>query len=257
MSETEIVETSQPLARVEPRSEVEALIRVALEKSINPTELYAILTAERAQRAEQAFNVAFAAFKAECPPIRRRSENAQFMVTRNGVRQPSRYAALEDIDADTRQSLTGNGLSYAWGDALVSGDTITMTCIVSHVGGHKRSSSVTMPIGKTIVSREGKEVQSPLQVSGVTITYLRRYSLINALGLTTCDDDGDGDDPGHSIGGDTITEAQAAKLLALITETKSDWDKFLVYANVSALSEIKQSRYAWLLSALERKKGKP
>jgi hypothetical protein len=122
-----------------------------------------------------------------------------------------------------------------------------MACVLYHVGGHNRSSSVTMP-------HESKAGSSPQQKYASTITYLQRYSLIAALGLTMCDEDTDGEHGGPE---DTITEEQAAKLLALITETKSDWDKFLKYANAAALSEIKESRYVGLLAALEGKKGNP
>ena len=239
MNEIELVET-KPLA-VQGGSEVTHLIRIALEHGKDPTELYAILREERKQIAEQAFNAAFAKFKAECPPIRRRSENTQFMVTRNGTKRASRYAALEDIDADTKEALTRNGLSYAWGDATVVGDSITMECVVCHVGGYKRSSCCTMP-------HESRAGSSPQQKYASTITYLQRYSLIAALGLTTCDDDVDGNDV------ETITPEQTAHLLWLLTETKSDVEAFLAYAKVDKISEIKASRYAELVAAIESKR---
>lgn len=251
MNDAEII--GRELAQVQTGSEVEAMIRIALDKGLNPTELYAILREERAQRAEQAFNAAFAKFKAECPPIRKRSENVQFQVTRDGVRRASRYAALEDIDADTKPSLTANGLSYAWGDAVVNGETITMSCTVSHIGGHKRSSSVTMP-------HESKAGASPQQKYASTISYLQRYSLIAALGLTTCDDDLDGE---HS-GGETITEAQVEALNNLLIEIDDalraekklpiDREKFLKFLNVSKLADLPLRDWDKAVNALNAKR---
>jgi hypothetical protein len=248
MTDAQIIPVSQaiePLAVIHPS--IEMILSQAVQAGRTGAELKELLDVfERlnAKKAEQAFNAAFAKFKAECSPIRKRSENAQFQVTRNGVKRASRYAALEDIDADTRESLTNNGLSYAWGDALVSGDTITMKCVVSHVGGHQRSSAVTLP-------HESKAGASPQQKFASTITYLQRYSLIAALGLTTCDEDDDGNE---ATGGETIAEAQQNALNDLILEVGADRAKFLRFCNVDKLADIRASNYAAAVAALESKR---
>jgi hypothetical protein len=238
---SEWMSTSTPVSPT-----IELILSQAVQAGRTGAELKELLDVfERlnAKKAEQAFNAAFAKFKAECPPIRRRSENAQFQVTRNGVKRASRYAALEDIDADTRESLTNNGLSCAWGDAVVTGDSITMHCFVYHEAGFSRSSGVTLP-------HESKAGASPQQKYASTITYLQRYSLIAALGLTTCDEDDDGNEPG----GPTITEEQAGHLDKLLAETGSNSTAFMKFAKVTRLLDIPASRYGELVRAIESKR---
>ena len=65
-----------PLARVEPSEiessiRVESLIRIALEKGINPTELYAIMREERVEQSRAAFNSAYVEFQRTCRPVLR------------------------------------------------------------------------------------------------------------------------------------------------------------------------------------------
>jgi len=56
--------------------------------------------------------------------------------------------------------------------------------IVGHEGGGWISGEVYMPTLKT-------KMNSLVQMAGVNITYLRRYGLQSALGLSTTDNDGD------------------------------------------------------------------
>ena len=48
------------------------------------------------------------------------------------------------------------------------------------------------PVGKPVMSREGKEVTTPMQAYGGTHSYARRYAMLSGLGLATCDEDDDG-----------------------------------------------------------------
>jgi hypothetical protein len=74
--------------------------------------------------------------------------------------------------------------------------------------------------------------------------------LIAALGLTTAEDDADGELPG----GPTISEEQASRLDVLLNEVKADGMAFLKFAGVSKLLDIKQNRYESLLAAIEHKR---
>lgn len=195
--------------------------------------------------AEKEFDEAMAAFKAECPPIPRRTENAQFFVTRNGVKRPRMYAALEDIEATIREPLGRHGLSFRWGDSKIENGMLTLACIVSHRGGHSKSSIATMPLE----SRAGCSEQ---QKFGAARTYARRDSLVDALGLTTCDEDSDGK-PDELR--EPIDEKQVATLDAMLVEMGASDErraKFLAFMGAERLSAIPKSRYAEAVAALKK-----
>ncbi len=183
-----IVPEVEAMAALEPAA-MPRLFELAVQKGPEGVEILERLVAldERMskRRAEQEFSEALMRFKSSCPAIPRRTENSQFSVTRNGMKVARRYATLEDIEATVRGPLGQCGLSFRWGDSKMEGATMTLACIVSHVGGHSVSSSVTLPV-------ESRAGCSEAQKYGAVMTYAQRYSLIQALGLTTCDEDTDG-----------------------------------------------------------------
>lgn len=203
---------------------------------------------ERMDSADAAklFAAAFAAFKEECPPVPRKTENAYFKVERNGVKVSRMYASLEDIEATVRGPLGKHGLSYRWGDVVASGDHMTITCIISHAGGHSVQSTTPMTL-------ENKAGCSPQQKYGIAYTYAQRYSLIQALGLTSCDEDADGNQP--ETPEPVVTENQAANLQALIDEVKADKAAFLRWAGCASLAEVPASKFPAAVAALQAKRG--
>lgn len=208
------------------------------------TALFALSERMAAVRAKQAFAHAMAAFKAECPPVERRTENPQFKVTRNGVTEVRKFASLQDIEATVRGPLGNHGLSYRWGNTDVKDNVLSMACIVSHDGGHSESSAVSLPVD----SKAGCSEQQKL---GIVMTYAQRYSLIQALGLTTCDEDLDGND----TAGEVITENQAANLQAAldsVTMDKTRQGKFRERFGIKSMSELTLTRYGEALAAIER-----
>jgi hypothetical protein len=226
---------------------IERVLEIAVEKGMGPEgleKLVALHERMTANAARRQFSAAMAAFKAECPPIPRRTENGQFKVTNNGITRNRRYAALDDIEKTIREPLGRHGLSFRWGDAVIRDGSMTLTCIVSHPGGHSESSSVSMPI-------ESRAGCSDQQKYGSAGTYAQRYSLIQVLGLTTCDDD----DDGQGLPETTITEHQAANLEALIAEVNADKGRFLRFYSVERLEDLPASQFQSAVRALEAKRG--
>lgn len=224
------------------------ILNTAVQNGMAPESLEKLVALHErmeANAARKAFVQAMAAFQASCPPVPRRTENNQFFVTRNGVRKPRTYASLEDIKLTVRQPLAQNGLSYGWSDATLNGGQMTVSCVVSHVDGHSQSSSSTVP---TASSAGCSEVQK----MGIAQTYAMRYSLILALGLTSCDEDADGND---EVPVDTITEHQAANLEAALDGIpNANKAAFLKWLQVDSFAKIPASMYAQALAAIERKR---
>ena len=210
-------------------------------------ELFALQRDMQTHAARQSFAAAMAEFKATCPPVERRSNNGQFMVVnRDGVKVPRRYASLDDIERTIRGPLGACGLSYRWSEMKVADGMMSLTCVVSHRDGHSEASTVSVPAGSSAGCSE-------IQKSGAAQTYAMRYSIVQALGLTSCDDDTDGnDEPDNSP---PLTEAQVADIEILLSETKSNRAAFLAWVEAATVADIPQSRFAGCVDALKKKKG--
>ena len=226
---------------------VSGLVRLAIEQKV-PVEALERLVAlqERVMErdARTAFVEALAAFRQECPPILKTRENSQFQVTRSGVKRNARYAPLEDIDRTAGPIAARHGLTWTW-DTRIEGDAMIVGCRVMHVMGHAEVTTVTMPT-------ESKAGSSPQQKYGSAQTYGMRYSLVAALGITTADEDTDGNAQREV---ERITEMELADLEALVDEVRASRAKLMEWAGVNDLADMPKSRLAEAIRILERKRA--
>jgi hypothetical protein len=209
--------------------------------------LFALQERAQANEARAAFNTAFARFKAACPPIRRTNINPQFSkVNRAGVKVPRTFAGLDDIERDVRGPLSANGLSYRWTDTKVENGMMSMTCVVMHEAGHSESSTVPcLPI-------DSKAGCADLQKSGTAQSYAMRYSIIQALGLTSCDDDMDGNaEPSGDY--QRITEEQAIQLGEMLDAAGANVAKFKEAYNVAKIGDIAAADWASVFATVKKK----
>jgi hypothetical protein len=246
---TRVDGTNKQLAEVRPAQHTAMDILAAAVQSGQSaetlTQLVALSERMAATEAERAFTLAMAAFRAACPPVQRRTENAQFKVTRDGRQVNRMYASLDDIAATIRKPLGEHGFSYRWSDAIVEPGKLTLSCVVSHAGGHSKSSSITLPT-------ESKAGCSEAQKVGAILTYAQRYSLINALGLTSCDEDNDGNDEAPA---ERISDADLLALEVALDEIKADLPKFKQYMGVERLADIPASKVRQAFDAIARRKA--
>lgn len=203
------------------------LLRLALDKGL-PVEALERLQALHERVSDRAAAIEFAEgmarFQSTCPPIQRTSTAR--ILNDNGVLKYSyTYAELDEIATTIAPHLRDNGLSYTW-DSETVGKDLKVTCILRHVNGHSVAAHFSCPIG-------GSSGMSEQQKHASTLTYARRQSLVQVLGLTTTEPDSDGQ-------GDLepITEAQAHDLEMLITETGGNVARFLAWAKVESLKDI-------------------
>ena len=181
-------------------------------------------------QARKAFDAAVAEAKAEIKPV-----------TRNATGHNSkRYADFASIARAVDPILSRHGLSYRFRSE--QNERINVTCILSHKLGHSEETTLSGPPDTT-----GNK--NAIQAIGSTLTYLQRYSLMQALGLAASNDD-----DGNSAGG-VVTDEQVGALRSLISETKSDIDKFLKWAGVESLSDLPAAKFAAAKAMLEAKKG--
>lgn len=178
------------LATVQPRElapspTIETIIQSAMALPTIPIDaierLVALKERELDRRAEQEFNEALSAFRAECPAIIK-VKTASFP-TKGGGKMQYNYAPLEEVTKTVDPVLFRHGLTYHW-DARFDSKPPMIACTVHHVGGHKRTSCFPCD-----TSGGGPSSQSPSQAMASAITFARRYALILALGITTDEDD--------------------------------------------------------------------
>lgn len=96
----------------------------------------------------------------------------------------SKFAPLSKITKTIQSALETCGLSYRWKFDDVDGQ-IKCSCIASHIDGHSETDTM-------IAGKDSSGNKSEIHAIGSTRTYLQRYTLIGVLGLSTADDDNDG-----------------------------------------------------------------
>lgn len=239
---------NEPLAVVQPS--IETIIQQAIANGRTGTELKEFLDFARELKADKAkaeFQAAFAAFKADCPAIVKRSASQFQGVSKSGIKGTRMYADLEDIMHTVEPVARKHGLTISWGESKIEshGNALLMMvpCIVSHVGGHSISGSFPIAV-------DSKAGCSEQQKYGIASTYARRYSLVSVLGLVSVDDDTDGEERS-----DKITEDQANDLNDRLIETNSDLAAFKGIFKIAKLSDMKASDLPKAIALIDKKKA--
>lgn len=167
---------------VRSQSTPDHLIQMAVDKNLDIDKLKELMEMRRQFEAEQArksFFAAMSAFQSEIPEITK-SKKADF-----GQGKASYfYAPLAMIAREVKPAAKQFGLTYRW-EIKDVGDIIEVTCLVTHLDGHTERTTMS---GKADTTGN----KTPMQAKGSAIEYMKRYSLIGALGITTADSDVDG-----------------------------------------------------------------
>jgi hypothetical protein len=202
---------------------------------------------EEARNAKIAFTKARAAAKAEIRPIIKTREVDYTPQGKSRVNY--RHEDLAGIEEQISPILAKYGLSYSYESDNGPDKPITITCVLEHVDGH----STRTPLTAGADNSGGK---NSLQAIASAVTYLQRYTLKLALGLSVSHDDdgkaaaGQGDDEA------TINPAQLKRLETLIAETDTDIAKFCELGKIDALAEILQRDFDSAVRLLEQKKAR-
>ncbi len=176
--EGEVVPETTALAIPVP-DEPMSLVRLAIERNVDVEVLERLVALQEhvlERNAKSAFIAALARFQEECP-ILIKSGNVDF--GSKGGRVNYQFAPLEDIVHAIRPVLGRNGLSFSHDSEMLEGN-IRVICTIRHIDGHSEQATFTCPMAG--ITSSG---MNSAQQAGSAITYGRRYSLIQALGLVT------------------------------------------------------------------------
>lgn len=183
---------------------------------------------EEARQAKLSFTRALAAAKAEIKPIMKTRE---VDYTPQGKQRVNyRHEDLAGIEEQVGPVLARHGLHYHFESDNGPDRPLTITCVLEHDDGH----STRTPLSAGADTSGGK---NSLQAIASAATYLQRYTLKLALGLSVSHDD-DGRRAGEDADGGTITEAQAKEIRDLIERYDADTVKFCTAFQVDSIPEL-------------------
>lgn len=128
------------------------------------------------KEAQKAFSEAMRGFQAEKPVLIKDSGVSHDQ----GKTIKYTFKTLGSIQQAVDPVLSKFGLSYSWRQERV-GELIKITCIVRHVSGHSEETALDAKIDTSGGKNE-------IQGTGSTVSYLKRYTLENALGLSSVKD---------------------------------------------------------------------
>ena len=173
MSELQTIEPKSELARVD--NTPSKLIELAIEQNADVDKLERLMDMQikwEQSQAKKRYFESLSKFQSLVPAIKKRKAGHNYM-----------YAPLSDIVAQIKGPLEQCGLSFRFEQS--HNGIMQIKCVITHIDGH--SESTTMQ-----ADADSSGSKNAIQAIGSAVTYLQRYTLIGALGITTADEDMDG-----------------------------------------------------------------
>jgi len=199
------------------------------------------------KEARRAFDRAMAEAKSEIPPILK--TGTVDYTNDKGKQTYFKHETLDGIAKIIDPILSKHGLSYRYRSKQENGQ-LYVTCVVAHRDGC--SEETTLQGGPD--AGAGK---NNFQAVGSAATYLQRYTLKLALGLSAAKDDDAG--KANDDAPNTVSEAQFVVLRDLIEQTDTDLGKFFMAYGIknpeAQLEEFPASKFDAAKAQLERKKA--
>lgn len=176
-----------------PETSPSALLQLAVKQNLDIDKLEKLMELQerwQAGEARKEFLRSMSQFQANCPTLEK-TKRVDF-TSKSGSRTRYSYAPLGEINEKIKKPLADAGLSYRY-EIKERENKLIVTCIVSHLLGHSERTEME-------ANKDDSGGKNDIQQRGSSITYLQRYSLIAALGISTADEDIDGqkeDAPAH------------------------------------------------------------
>lgn len=184
-------ENTQPIRMVDPM--VSMIERVVMNPDADLDKLERMLAMKEridANNARVEFAAALASARAEIPPI---MKDATVDFSSAKGRTHYKHETLAGIAKVIDPILSQHGLSYRFRTDQGNGG-VRVTCIIAHASGHCEETSLAC-------APDGSGNKNPFQAVGSAVTYLQRYTLKAALGLSAeVDDDAQGAAPRQDQG---------------------------------------------------------
>lgn len=220
------------------------MLQAVIEKGVTSENVAAIEKLvglyERMQDrdAEKAFAVAFNALQSEMPRIQ-----ATKPVPGNDGTIRYKFAPFEEIMAQVAPLLQRHGFTVCFSNRYED-NRIVETCILQHIGGHKRSNDFAVRIGS------GPPKSSESQADGAAATYAKRFALTNALNIVVSGLDNDA-----RLEGAYVSKDVAEELERRVKMINGDIPAFLKWAGAKSFAAIPETSYEKLDAFLKKKEA--
>lgn len=168
------------------------LLTLAVDKDLDIEKLQKLMELQRqweANQARKAFYSALSEFQDQVPDIRKNKKVG--FDTKTGGRTDYNYAPLSDIDRQIKALMKKCGLTKSW-KIFDNAGKIKVICFITHIDGHSEATEME-------ADADMSGSKNAIQGKGSAIEYMKRYTLIGALGITTADNDIDGRLPEQDI----------------------------------------------------------
>ncbi len=237
MKNTQLVERQETTLIVnETTAIVQMIERAARDPAVDVDKFERLMAMQERVQARQAlidFEGAVASAKSRIGPVKKNATG----------HNEKRYANFEAYAREIDPILSELGLSYRF-RTQQDASKIKVTCVLSHTSGHREENSL-----ESMSDKSGSK--NEIQAIGSALTYLQRYSLVQALGLAATDDD-DGKKAGEQ---DLISSEQIAELYELIRKIgKDDAEKtFTNYFKIESVCDLPAKEFKRAVVALEKK----
>lgn len=196
--------------------------------------------------ARKAFDEAISIAKAAIPPIRK-NRRVGFESKRTGDRTDYSYEDFAEVARTVDPILSANGLSYRFRPKQ-DGAQVSVTCILSHRDGHSEETTL---VGGVDTSGNKNAIQGV----GSAVTYLQRYTLKAALGLSAAEVDNDGAGAGTSQSPQTITPEQIDELEKLVEARGANLTAVYEYFDIASFAEVWAKNFDNVKQTIMRARG--
>ncbi len=207
------------------------------------------------RQAKVEFDAALAVLQPQLPQVDR---NGRIVILSKADRDAGRldakpqqstpYALWEDINTAIGPHLAEHGFALRFGTGTSPDGKITVTATLSHKGGHREETTITL-------QHDSSGSKNPVQAIGSSIAYGKRYTAGLLLNITSRAP-GETDDDGQKAGSPTLIESdQAAKLLDLIKriDKPNAAKTFLDYFKIESVFDLPAKDFDRAVKALEAK----
>ena len=203
MNNKKIEDTKEIIVSEPKELETATFIQQAIQANL-PIEtmekLFAMHEKFKERKAKKAYISALSKFQNACPEIKKTKK----VMNKDGQSVRYQYAPLDEIIKQIKKPLSDSGFSYRW-EVKNEPEFIEAVAIITHELGHSESSSFKVPIDK-----EG--FMTAPQKYASALTFAKRYSLSNVLGISTAEEDTDATDVGKELD----VKSQKAKIMLLL-----------------------------------------
>lgn len=214
-----------------------AMLQVAVEQGQDLERIEKLMQMERewkADRAREAFYEAKSEFKKADLSVIKDKLNKQY---------GSRYSSIGNFVSTVNAAMAPYGLNASWD--FEQGDTISVTCILTHTMGHSERVTLCGPPDTSGSKNSLQQIKS-------TITYLEIATYQAVTGVVA--QDANLDDDGNAAGEPkpVVDEKQVKELKKLLKDAGRDIDAFLQYCEVEKIEECTVENFEYIVPKLKK-----